>query len=297
MSELRPVTVDIWNHGDQKMLRFGSILLIAGCTVLIGAVTLRLILSEERVTILLIVVAGLLISLGVATIWFVYLAKKRDKAIGAIRLIDDTLRASREQIAVTMENQAQHAGQIRDQFKTVLDGFESNIQLAGKNAQHIATLIGSAELLDRTLVEASKLVEDQQMVLEQTRRNKEQELEKMALRQEAAEGRRRVDKWEQSAMNLFGALERSIAISREESYRRASQSLLEQLITETRSHGLEVIMPAPGERFNQDLHQIVEELPSDTIPDRSIVECAGWGFRVGDQVRRRAEVRVSRSGR
>lgn len=300
MGDLPVVTVDIYGAGDKNMLRFGAALDVLGVAAIVCGVILPPPPRDSKdspVGAMLIAIGSLVLILGVATSWFVYLSKKRDKALGAIRLFDDALRSAREETVKSMEMQATQAATVRDQFKGVLDGFESNIRLAGENAQHIASLISSAEFLDRTLADASKLVADQQAVLEQTKRNKEQEMEKMILRQESAENRRRVEKWEQSAVNVFAALERSLAFSKDESYRQACINMFEQMSAEARTNNLEVIAPRPGDSFNQDLHQIIEEVESHSYQARAVVDCLSWGYRSGDQIKRRADVRVVRGMR
>lgn len=295
MSEGEYVYVDLYGRTDRNIYAFGLSLTGLSIVGLAGAIYAS---SSKDVILatILTIAASLFLVLGVFIIIVIHTSKKRDKALAAYRQLDSAMRQVRSDLMELSTNQVKEAERIRSNFKEVLDNFENNIQLAGKNAEHIAKLIGSAEFLDQTLERASRLVDDQQAVLEQTKRNKEQEMEKMMLRQEAAEARRRVDGWQTTAVSLFSHLERSLSMSKDDAYRLAVEAMLSHLRTEARGNGLEVIDPVPGDTFNADLHQIVEEASGTVYGVNTVVSCISWGYRTGDQVRRRAEVKVARSG-
>jgi molecular chaperone GrpE len=53
---------------------------------------------------------------------------------------------------------------------------------------------------------------------------------------------------------------------------------------------------APGDQFDPDLHEAVAVRSADDVPDRTILDVARSGYRLGDRVLRPAQVVVSQRG-
>jgi molecular chaperone GrpE len=73
------------------------------------------------------------------------------------------------------------------------------------------------------------------------------------------------------------------------------RAVMEQMEAILERQGVERI-GAPGDRFDPELHEAVAVRESDAVPDRTVVDVARSGYRLGDRVLRPAQVVVSRRG-
>ncbi|HEY0317735.1 MAG TPA: nucleotide exchange factor GrpE [Solirubrobacterales bacterium] len=73
------------------------------------------------------------------------------------------------------------------------------------------------------------------------------------------------------------------------------RAVLEQMEAILERQGVERI-GTPGDRFDPELHEAIAVRETDAVPDRTVVEVARSGYRVGDRVLRPAQVVVSRGG-
>jgi molecular chaperone GrpE len=73
------------------------------------------------------------------------------------------------------------------------------------------------------------------------------------------------------------------------------RAVLEQMEAILERQGVERI-GAPGEPFDPERHEAIAVRETDSVPDRTIIEVARSGYRIGDRVLRPAQVVVARRG-
>jgi molecular chaperone GrpE len=73
------------------------------------------------------------------------------------------------------------------------------------------------------------------------------------------------------------------------------RAVMEQMEAILERQGVERL-GAPGDRFDPALHEAVAVRDTDSVRDRTVVEVARSGYRLGDRVLRPAQVVVSRRG-
>jgi molecular chaperone GrpE len=106
-----------------------------------------------------------------------------------------------------------------------------------------------------------------------------------------AEGRERiVGDW----LEVVDSVDRALRMPGPENELAAGlRAVLEQMETILERQGVERI-GTPGERFDPQLHEAIAVRETDEVPDRTVVEVARSGYRLGDRVLRPAQVVVSR---
>jgi molecular chaperone GrpE len=90
------------------------------------------------------------------------------------------------------------------------------------------------------------------------------------------------------------SLERAVGVGTGAGLADGLRSVLHQMEAILARHGVERLGEA-GDRFDPALHDAVAVREVDTVPDRTIVEVARTGYRLGDRVLRPAQVIVSRT--
>ncbi|MEQ9518175.1 MAG: nucleotide exchange factor GrpE [Parvibaculum sp.] len=68
------------------------------------------------------------------------------------------------------------------------------------------------------------------------------------------------------------------------------------LLTAFEQNGIVPVSPAPGEKFNANLHEALFEVPGTGQPGGSIVQVVDVGYMIGDRLLRAARVGVAKAG-
>jgi molecular chaperone GrpE len=124
--------------------------------------------------------------------------------------------------------------------------------------------------------------------LDNYRKRADQEVE----RRVAENGERIVRDW----LEAVDSVDRALRMPGPENEIAAGlRAVMEQMEAILERQGVERI-GAPGDRFDPELHEAVAVRESDAVPDRTVVDVARSGYRLGDRVLRPAQVVVSRRG-
>ncbi|MBR8833689.1 MAG: nucleotide exchange factor GrpE [Stigonema ocellatum SAG 48.90 = DSM 106950] len=110
-------------------------------------------------------------------------------------------------------------------------------------------------------------------------------------RQKDGERERKIQAWEQAAINFFILLERAYETDEN---KRSIEKILSEFERIVINVGLERIIPQHDELLNEKFHEAVEEEESDILPG-NILKCTGWGYRIGDNVIHKAKVVVAKA--
>ena len=68
-----------------------------------------------------------------------------------------------------------------------------------------------------------------------------------------------------------------------------------QLLSTFERHGIKEITPAPGDRFDPNLHEAMFEVPGTGQPAGTVVQVIEAGYMIGDRLLRAARVGVARA--
>ncbi len=122
-----------------------------------------------------------------------------------------------------------------------------------------------------------------------------QYLDKILIEQRQKDGEllRKIQAWEQAAIEFFRMLERAIDCETDEN-KRSIEKILSEFERTVINLGLERIIPQHNESLNEKFHEAVEEEESDIVPG-NILRCAGWGYRIGDNIIQKAKVVVAKA--
>ncbi len=117
----------------------------------------------------------------------------------------------------------------------------------------------------------------------------------LAVRQEGQRLQRRLEDWERALADHCDDQFRLLShdgVSPD--YHAAVQRGLEQLARCLRSLGLDVVQPVLGEPFDDRLHSACGTGPAtDRVPPEHVLACLRPGYRRGETILRRAEVRLA----
>ncbi len=121
-----------------------------------------------------------------------------------------------------------------------------------------------------------------------------QYLDKILIEQRQKEGefQRKIQAWEQSAIDFFGLLERAIDCENDEN-RQLIEKILSEFERTVFNLGLERIIPQYDESLNEKFHEAVEEEESDIVLG-NILRCTECGYRIGENVFQKAKVVVAK---
>ncbi len=121
----------------------------------------------------------------------------------------------------------------------------------------------------------------------------EEELQQARLAQ--AHSDRQLESWVESAIDYFEYLQRLIKQLPPEDPRLALLRQMAAIFARfTAAHGLNRIFPSPGEPPVSGLYQVIGEEEHRELPSGMISHCESWGYRLGSQVIRPAEVYLVR---
>lgn len=107
-----------------------------------------------------------------------------------------------------------------------------------------------------------------------------------------------LEEWHNAAIEYVHGLERALAHAGElspdaiKAYEKSASDFARLL----RPLGIELIRPAPGDEFDDRLHEAAGQSESATVPEGRIVNCRAWGFRSTGGTTR-AQVVLAKSSR
>lgn len=155
-------------------------------------------------------------------------------------------------------------------------------------------------------------INEEELELEQLRAERDQYKDRfMRALADAENARKRSDKDRREAENYGGSklardmlpvydnMKRALEAPNDEQ-RAASAALLEgveltmrELLSVFKKHGIEIIAPEVGDRFDPQLHQAMFEAPVPGTKSGDIIQVAAEGFMLHDRLLRPAQVGVS----
>lgn len=95
-------------------------------------------------------------------------------------------------------------------------------------------------------------------------------------------------------LDVVDSVDRALAIDHGDGVQEGLRAVLEQMQAVLARHGAQRIEPE-GERFDPALHEAVATQHSDAVPDRTVLQVARAGYRLGDRVLRPAQVVVAQA--
>ncbi|NMF63781.1 nucleotide exchange factor GrpE [Brasilonema octagenarum] len=111
-------------------------------------------------------------------------------------------------------------------------------------------------------------------------------------RQKNGELQRKINYWEQSAIEFFRLLERAVDYETDE-HKLLINRILDGYNGIFMNLGMERIIPQEKESLSEKFHEAIDEEESDIIPG-NIVRCISWGYKIGDKVLEKAKVVVAK---
>ncbi|MBP5973750.1 nucleotide exchange factor GrpE [Brasilonema sp. CT11] len=114
----------------------------------------------------------------------------------------------------------------------------------------------------------------------------------MEQRQKNGELQRKINYWEQSAIEFFRLLERAVDYETDE-HKLLINRILNGYNGIFMNLGMERIIPQEKESLSERFHEAIDEEESDIIPG-NIVRCISWGYKIGDKVLEKAKVVVAK---
>lgn len=155
-------------------------------------------------------------------------------------------------------------------------------------------------------------IDDEEMALDELRAERDQLKDRfMRALADAENARKRSEKDRREAENYGGSklardmlpvydnMKRALEAATDEQ-REVSAALLEgvdltmrELLNVFKKHGMEIIAPAVGDRFDPQLHQAMFEAPVPGTKAGDIIQVAAEGFMLHDRLLRPAQVGVS----
>ena len=143
-------------------------------------------------------------------------------------------------------------------------------------------------------------IDDEALELDELRAERDQLKDRfMPALADAENARKRSDKDRRDMLPVYDNMKRALEAATEEQ-RTISGPLLEgieltmrELLSVFKKHGIEVISPAVGDKFDPQHHQAMFEAPVPDTKAGDIIQVAAEGFMLHDRLLRPAQVGVS----
>ncbi|MBD2434367.1 MULTISPECIES: nucleotide exchange factor GrpE [Fischerella] len=171
---------------------------------------------------------------------------------------------------------------LKELNKSIKNGHYQNNIIVQENTS-------SAKELKESLLETRGFMEE--TLNSQIQEMKIQLKEIMDQRQELGNLRRKIEGWQDFAVDFLKYMERTLELlpnsnSENEQY---SQQLISKVLKDFEKHvylnfGLERISPSPGDDLDENLHQAVEEKESTEVQPGKILDCKEWGYRINGEL-------------
>ena len=190
----------------------------------------------------------------------------------------------------------EHRARVLDRLAVALARLEERqYDLESVRREHRKAQARAEEVADR-VAELLGRVEEQARSLAELARFRE---ELLGSRQEGQRLQNRLDEWSRAFMDHLDDQYRLLShdgVSAD--YHAGVERVRGQLVRTLRSLGLDVVDPAPGEPFDDRLHQAAETgAATAEVPAEHVLACLHPGYRRGETVLRRAEVRLALASR
>ncbi len=115
-------------------------------------------------------------------------------------------------------------------------------------------------------------------------------------RERLEQGQRAVARMVEGLLPTLDAFERALAAHDDpvyEDYRKGFELIYRQLWDTLSRYGLERIDDVKGKPFDPHVHQAVERVETEELPDGSVLEVLQHGYKIGSKLLRPASVRVA----
>ncbi|WP_414564967.1 MULTISPECIES: nucleotide exchange factor GrpE [unclassified Anabaena] len=119
--------------------------------------------------------------------------------------------------------------------------------------------------------------------------------ELMELRQEKGNINRELDNWNQSIIELFKLLERSLENEKNPGIQEFIQKIIREFELIVKKRGFSLINPPVNSNIDEEEHNYKDEELSSEAEDGSILKCIRWGYRSNTKVLERAEVIMAKN--
>jgi molecular chaperone GrpE (heat shock protein) len=119
--------------------------------------------------------------------------------------------------------------------------------------------------------------------------------ELMELRQDKGNLNRELDNWNQSIIELFKLLERSIENEKKSDIQDFIYKIIREFELIVKKRGFSLINPLVNSKIDEEEHNYKDEELSSEAEDGSILKCIRWGYRSNTKVLERAEVIMAKN--
>ncbi|MBD2770944.1 nucleotide exchange factor GrpE [Iningainema tapete] len=170
---------------------------------------------------------------------------------------------------------------------------ESSITETLENYINNTINIDDPKQIIRVYYKNTAAIQENSTIIQQLYEKFEQTIEKTLIeqRQKNGENQRKIQNWEQSAIDYFQILERAIENETTEN-KKTIEKLLSEYEQTVKNQGLEPIKPKHNEPPNEKIHQITSEQQSEITPG-NIIKCTNWGYRIGERIIQKAKVIIA----
>lgn len=122
--------------------------------------------------------------------------------------------------------------------------------------------------------------------------------ELMQQRQEIGNLHRKLESWQDIAIEFFQSMERMLELDdNDQSSKQVIFKMVKDFEKFVNSLGLERISPSPGEDLDDQFHEFDQETESENVEVGKILKCKEWGYKINGEVykRRRAKVILAKA--
>ena len=161
-----------------------------------------------------------------------------------------------------------------EELKRIGKEYYRNTAAIEQNSERFEKLHNSLEQEIRNLVESNKSTSE----------------DLMKLRQEKGNFQRNLDNWNESAIEFFQTLERGLETEENQERYDVIKKNVEEFELIVNKRGLYRIIPVINSKFDETQHESKGEEISSEVENGAILKYQKWGYRLGSEVRIKAEV-------
>ena len=175
------------------------------------------------------------------------------------------------------ERRFQASKLLSDSMRDVSTAISDLETVKREHARNRAVLEGAVHSMERLSDQLTDNIDRYQKIALAQKRIEDQLINS---RQEAGQASKRIEEWEQAAVEYLQSLERILSFPEiDGSLRKATQRSVKDFVGLTRSLGFDLILPEKNSVLNeQDCIVVGSEVSSEVDSDR-VVRCTSWGFR------------------
>lgn len=218
---------------------------------------------------------------------------KIEKLSEAINSIDGKVSAITESI----ENSKHDLESFRESIqKEIIDsirkGNNKNDIVVADNTTAVQDNISQIRDFQKTLLEFRKSIDEEINIQGKELMEKRQEIENL---------KKEIKRWQDSAIDFFGYIERTLALANEgsdttnEIYIKITDKFLKDFERRVNNLGLERICPLYGDDFNDEFYEALTQEESTEVPTEKILRCTDWGYKINGECSKRAKVVIAKN--